>query len=406
MAQGTAEIYTSTISSPAISTGGTLKRTVDERIRELWPESAPLLAITAKGPTRGGQKVSGKGLVSKQSSNTFKFEWFTFTPIGVAFTVASGSGTAPVLSSATGLTVGMTIVNLNTMETGIIDAISTNTLTVVALGSSWSSAATNRLLSMAPAFKEGSSSPEQQSKDEDNVFNYTQIFRYAVEIAKTAKTNPHYGGDFFQRIKKRSMTQGKRYVENTVLFGKKAASGDTTSTTNRGSVHSTKGLWNYAAKTFNASGAMTATKWRKNLPLAMSDTVNDDDTYIVLCGRHIFGEIQDFYPDKLQIQANATGKYSKLGLKSFTFITAGPTFEVVKHNAFDQVGNQNRALVFRPEDVNLRFKKDADWQVENGMQANDEHTQEDGIWGTVGVQVEDGGNNITKIENWGADGAV
>ena len=406
MSQGTAEVFTSTISSPAISTAGTLKRTVSDIIRELWPQSAPMLALTAKGGGKDGGKVSAKGMISKASAKTFRFEWFTFTPIGIKFTVASGSGTAPVLSSATGLSVGMTIVNMNTMEVGIVDAISTNTLTVVALGSSWSSAANDNILAAAPAYKEGSSSPAQLSKDEDNVYNFLQIFRFAVEISRTAKTNPHYGGDYFQRLKRRAFTQGKRNVEATVLFGQRAASGDTTSTANRGNVHSTRGMWNYAAKTYDCSGAMTAEKFRKNMPLAMAETVNDDDDYIMFCGRHIFGEIQEFYQDKLQIQAKDNGMYSKLGLKSFKFITAGPTIHVMKHNTFDQVGNQNRALIFRPEDVTLRFKTGADWQPENDMQANDQHTMEDGVWGTCGVEVSDGGNNMLKVTNWGAAGAV
>lgn len=402
MAQGTGEVFTSTIPSPAISTAGTLKRTVSDIIRELWPKSAPILALTAKGsPSETGGEVSGKGLISKKSTGTFKFEWFTFTPIGVTFTVASGSNLAPVLSSATGLRPGMTVVNLDNMKVAIVDAISTNTLTLVSLGATFTSKAGDKFLASAPAYKEGSAAPEQMSKDEDNVYNYVQIFRFAVEIDRTAKTNPHYGGDYFSRLKKRAFTQGKRYVENSILFGQRAASGDTTATANRGNVHSTRGMWNFAAKTYNASGSMTAEKFRKDMILAMSDTVDDDDEYLMFSGRNIYSECQEFYQDKLQINQK-DGKYANLGLKSDRIKTAGPITHLMKHNAFDQPGNQNRALIFRPEDITLRFKTKADWQAENNMQANDQHTQEDGVWGTCGVQVSDGGQNMLKVENWGA----
>lgn len=401
---GSGTYYTSAVTSRDPSTTNTTQRTVSDVIREMWPESAPMFAITAKGSPKDG-KVGGKGLIGKETTKTHKFEWYTFTPIGLVFTVSSGSNLSPVVSTADGLRPQMTLVNLTNMHVAVIDAINSTTLTLIAITSSFTCAVADRLLVMAPTYKQGSTDPQELSKDEDHTYNYIYNYRFAVSIARTAKTDPHYGKeDYFSRLKRRSVVHGKRLLENSLLFMERAASGGTTSTTSLGNVYSTRGAWNWAQKTFPCGGAMTPEKFMKDLPLAMNDTVNDDDELLFLCGNHIFADIQSWWWDKLQLQK--PGMYEKIGIKTVRILTAGPTIHIMKHSAFNQIGNQTRGIIFKPDNLTWMHKAQADMQPEYDIQDNDEHTYRDGIWGTIGLKVEDGGYEIMKVTGWNAPGAV
>jgi hypothetical protein len=359
---------------------------------------------SVSGEGAEGQRAAA-GRISKRTTKTMKFEWLTFTPIGISVDVASGSDLSPVVSDASGMVPGMTVMNMTNRNVAIIDAISTNTLALVAIGSAgFTCVDTDRLLLLSPAFKEGSSNPETLAKEEDQLFNYVQIVRHAVEIAKTAQNNPHYGSeDYFKRIKRRQFEQARRHIENTLLFSERAVS-ETTSTSARGAVYTTRGAVKFSANQFDAGGGMTLDKFTREMPLAMPDTVNPSKQMVMLCGRHIAAEMQTWYRDSLVLQG--PGEYEKLGLKSSKFMTAGPTIHAIQHNAFDQAGMQNCAFVYDPEDFAYYFKEANDLHIAEDIQSNDSHTKKDELTGTCGFADIAGGANSTFITNWGALGAV
>lgn len=399
-------VFTGAITTPAVTTTGTLQRTVSDTVRELFPQATPLNALIAKGPTTGGQTTSA-GRIGKRTSKTMKFEAFVYDPIAVQFTVASLSGSdplVPVLTAATGLRVNMTLMNPRTGEVGVIDAVSTNTLTMVAITSTWVPIAGDHLISMAPAYKEGSSNVGTAVvKVEDNIYNFLQIIRIPMEIAITAKNNPNYGPAYWESIKSRVSKEGYRLLENTLLAGERAVT-ETTTTANLGSVYSTRGLLKWAQKSFDCNGAMSPEKFAVDLALALGNTINDSDDRILFCGRHIAADVMSWTYDKWTSQK--TGDLEVIGLKSNKILTAGPTIHVVKHNFFDQVGMQKKALLFRPDDVFYYSKEGMDMKPYEGIQANDAHTQKDEISGCVGLLPTDGGAEIMSISNWATTGAV
>jgi hypothetical protein len=396
-----------TLTTPAVSTTGNLQRTVADQIRELWPAASPMLRLTSTGAVKGmgaSGEASQEGRIAKRKTSTMKFEWFTFTPIGISVAVASGSDLGPTVTDASGMTVGMTVMNMTNKNVGVIDAIATNALTIVAVGASFTCVAGDRLLFLAPAYKEASTSPAVISKDEDNLYNYVQIIRHAVEIANTAKNSPHYGSEaYFARIKRRSFEQAKRYHENTLLFSERATS-EVTATANLGSVYTTRGAVKFAANTFDCNGAMTPEKFRRDLALQLPDSVDPNTELVMFCGRQIFADMNEWYQGKLELQG--PGKYKELGLKSYKFITAGPTINVLQHDAFSQAGNQNRAFLFNPEDFAMYYKDGCDMRIKEGIQANDADSQKDELIGTLGFCDVTGGQNTMLIENWGSVGAV
>lgn len=406
-----ATLYTSAVTTPAVSTTGTLQRDVSDQIRELWPDSAPMNSLIAAGTATAGNEVTAKGRIGKRVCKTMKPEAFVYTPISVGYVVASLTGSdplTPVVSSGTGLRVNQTVINARTNEVGVIDAISSTTnLTITAVsGSTWTGCAVgDYLVSLAPAYKEGSSSVGMMTiKSEDQIYNDIQIMRFPVEIAISAKNNPNYGGDLWKNIKQRGMTDAKRALENAMLFSQRATAETGTSTSNLGTVRTMRGLEKWAALSFDANGAMNAEKFRSNLGLSFGDTVNDNDDYVMFCGRRIFSDVQSWIYDKWE--SPKSGEIDVAGLKSFKIITAGPTITVIKHNAYDQLGMQTKALVFRPDDVFYYAKEGLDLQVNQGIQTPDSHTQKDEIFAYATILPVDGGANIMSVTNWSTPGAA
>ncbi|CAK0764466.1 conserved hypothetical protein [Gammaproteobacteria bacterium] len=396
-------VYTAAQTTPAVSTTGTLKRTVSDKIRHLFPASSNLLALVAQGVPDGMKIKREKGLIGKKPTATPKFESFTYSPLAIAFTVSVyNSGTSLSVSSATGLRLKYTLVNTANNTVCRVGAISTNALTVTSVGStSFSAAVGDILVCMAPAYEESSTAPYILQKDEDNLYNYVQIVRFPVAISNSAKGNPHYGGDIFGRINERNMIEGNRKVENTLIFSERASSGDTTTDgTLADAFRTTRGLWNWAQGSFPAGGAMTPDVYMKDLPVSgMHESVDSNAELIQFCGKEIFGRMQQWVnEDRMVMQQDEELK--KFGLKAYKFVTSGPTIRVIVHNAFDQGEFSKKALIFNPEDVFYCYKEGRDLEVKRNIQANDADFVEHEILGEIGVGVLDGGYGITKVTEW------
>lgn len=396
-------VYTSPQTTPAVATTGTLKRTVSDKIRNLFPGSSTMLALVVNGPTEGLEVKQKTGLIGKKKTDTPKFESFTYSPLAITFTVtAANSATEYVVSAATGLRLKYTLVNPRNNTVCRVSAISTNTLTITSIGgTTFSAVADDVLLCMAPAYEEGSSSPYIIQKDEDNLYNYVQIVRFPVAISASAKGNPHYGGDIWTRIKQRNLIEGNRKVENTLLFSERAGSGDTTSDSTLGdAARTTRGLRNWKQGQFDASGLMTPEKFSKDLVVSgMHESVSSQDTLIMFCGKEIFGRMQGWVnEDRMVMQQDSELK--KFGVKCYNFVTSGPEVKVIVHDAYDRGANAKKTIIFRPDDVFYCYKEGRDLAPKNGIQPNDADYYEDEILGEIGLGVLDGGYGITEVINW------
>jgi hypothetical protein len=389
-------VYTAAQTTPAVSTTGTLKRTVSDKIRHLFPASSNLLALVSSGTPDGMKVVREKGLIGKKPTQTPKFESFTYSPLAIAFTVASkGSATAYTLSSATGLRLKYTLVNTANNTVCRIGAINSATLTITSVGgTTFDAAAGDVLLCLAPAYEENSSSPYI-------LHNYVQIVRFPVAISASSKGNPNYGGDFWGRIKERNVIEGNRKVENSLIFSERASSGDTTTDgTLADTFRTTRGIWNWAQGSFDAGGAMTPDTFCKDMVVSgMHESVDTNSGLVMFCGKEIFGRMQQWVnEDRMVMQKDE--ELNKFGLKAYTFVTSGPEIRVIKHDAFDRGANNAKALIFNPEDVFYCYKEGRDLAPVLGIQNNDVDGYEDEIKGEIGIGVLDGGYGITKVTNW------
>ncbi len=397
---------TAAITTPAISTSGIQKREVTEgdKWRHLFPGS-PILALVAKGAANktGAMNFQSKaGMISKRQVTNPKYEVFTYSPLAVEFTVATFSSVASyTVSSADGLTEKMCLVNTANNTVCRISSITSTTLVCVTVGSTtFTAAASDKLLALAPAYGENSSSPYILSKTEDNVYNYLFIPRFPVAISKSAEGNDTYAGGpgaYWKLVKARNVVEGLRKVENSLIWSQYASSGDTTSdSTLSDAFRTTKGMYQWTGASYPCGGSLDYAKFSNDMVLGMNESARRAGRVMVLLESQKSKGLQNLWgQDKLNI--NESGEKDEFGVLIAKVMTSGPTIKLQVHDSFDRGTNTTKGLIFDPEDYEYVFKKGRDIQARNGIQLPSTDGFEDEIFGEIGINPIDGGNATTTL---------
>lgn len=388
-----------TSSDPSTTTN--LARTVEDTVRHLVPNSAKLLALVADGAVSGNEVVEKKGMISKKATDTVRFEAFTSTPPGFTKVATVVSSLDVTFSDVLDVHLRQVWENTANGTVGIVDVISSNTVSFITVGSAtFSVTAGDTLMRIGNAYEEGSSNPAYLQKLDDNVYNNTQIFRFPVEITATAnEIKTLAGGDFFKRMKMNAFIEGRRDIERALIFGKRSASGNKTSlTASAVSTSTTQGLWNFAQAEFDMGFALTPSAISKDLILKMDESVGNDKPIIMFTSRNVRARIIDFQQSAYRI--TESGELAKFGIKADKLVTSGADIHIVAHDAFDgRGGHDNQALCFVPENVQYRFLRNRDLQPRMNIQDNSTDGRKDEIYGEVGILPLDGGYSITKVTN-------
>lgn len=399
-----ATTYTTPYTGRDPSATGIQKRDVFDKVRNLFPGAAQFLALVATGKIEKGEMTKSAGMISKKECSQRRYEWFTYTPPAIEFTVASVNGANITLSSATGLVLKRTVINLSNMEVGRVSSIASSVITVTGISdASFTVASGDKLLVAMPAYEEASSSPYRSMKDDDNNYNVMQIARFPVAISASAKVGENYGGDFFKRLKQKDMIQGNRLVEHSFLFGERAYTTTTDLTadsTLSDSFGTMRGLWNWAQKSFSCGGAMTPEKWMKDLDRTLSDTINPGQKLVFLTSSKIVGDMQAWAYDKWMITKE--GKYSEFGVRTEVFKTGKYDIEVMAHSAFDRAGSplESKGIIFAPDDCAYVSRTGRDLQPRKGIQDNSLDGYEDEIYGELTLAEYTGGQNVCRVYDW------
>ena|GEM_PF-6944023 len=401
--------YTSALTTPTISTTGTRERTVSDVIRNLFPGNPFMVLIESGLPKMDGVQQK-KGLIKKRKVTSTKPEMFTYTPLAIEFTVSAWTSVSSfTLTSATGLTPKMLLMNTSNKYVCRIGTVNTSTgvVTATTIGSNTFTASVNdKLIVLGSAYEENSSSPYLLMKDEDNLYNHTQIFRFPAAISNTAGGNPHYGGSYWERARERVIVEGLRKVSHNMIFGERASSGETTSDSILSdSVRTMRGLWNWAGATYDAGGNMTFEKFLSVMPLSMSTTVGMETKQVMFCGIQVWADILQWQNDKLALLE--PGEYKYFGVQSKKLLHARGMVDIIVLDVFDRGDLYKNAMIFSPDEVEYLYKnkgpgdkQDRDLHPKLGIQNNDVDGLEDEILGELSLGVTDGGNKITTITNW------
>ena len=390
------------VTTPAVSAVGTLKRTVSDKIRRLYPAVTPMLRLVKTAEVDGmGNTSYNEGLISKESSDTMKFEWFTYTPVDLFYTATGGSTTTVTMADTSSFRTRDIITNLTNMQVAIVDTITNaTTLTVTAVGT-WDAPVSGDVIGMScRTMEEGTSDITPLTKEPDNNYNYVFPLRYAISIADTAKNSPHYTEQPMERYMKDNMQFVMANVENSLLFGKRAASGDSTSVTIGGTAYSlftTRGLLNYATNPIDGSG-MTFDKWSTFVFENLPKTQSPEKMLVMLCGRHIMGVMQSWANQKLIYMES--GEPDEFGVRPKKFMCGAYTILPQMHNSFDQGALANSPVIFDPDDLVYKYKTDMDLTTKTNLQLPATWGETRAVQGVIGLQCWSGGANVRIITNW------
>lgn len=163
-----------------------------------------LRLIGFKRSAKGKSLEAGAGQASK-NVKSFKFEWQDFFPgssISAVKTSASSSATSVAVTTNEGIQFQANdlIMNKTTKEQMLVTAVSGDTLTIVR---GWGTAnqgtsgealtASDELILVGNAWTEGTFSADARSYNPRQAYNYTQIFKRAVENTGTNEEVETYG---------------------------------------------------------------------------------------------------------------------------------------------------------------------------------------------------------------------
>lgn len=403
----------SMIGSAAPSISQNEMREVADQIRYLGYGEASMSGLVKKTIVDGktGQFKEGPGLISKRSVKNIRFEQYNRSPRPYKFTVTAGTeaeSTGVTFSSVTGIMPGMMIYNPKNKTGFRAEAISTLTVKGTSVGATtFSCAADDVLVVGASAVKAGSDAPIIVNGTDDHDFNTLQFARLGVSIDWVMEQIKEMaGGKRFTREKMYLIHEFLRDMDHSLILGQCSGSvtsvpKNTTTGTQTGWVDefpTTKGLINLAARSYDMLGSTTLDKIRRKIPLAMGDTVNDNQELVVLLGNDYFGRIQELN-EANHYNTEKEGVIGSSGIKCYDFLTAGPKLKLVKHSLMNVPGLDNTMLIFDPNNVGYVHLEGYDIKPNNGIQDNDVHGKIDELVAYFAVETKDAGKSIMFVTN-------
>jgi len=401
----------SVITTPVVTATGTLKRTVHDEIRRFNRNITPILGLVKAGKVNAmGEMSYSSGLISKEATPTMKFEWYTYTPISLFNTATGGTSGATgtfTVADNTAWRPRDIVTNLtSSFVVGIVTAVNADgvTVSVTKVGDdNWACVSGDVLCMSCRTMEEGTSDITPLTKEPDNNYNFVFPFRYAVSIADTAINSPHFTEQPLVRYMKDNMTHCLANMENAILFGRRAASGDTTSVTitTAMNMYTTRGILNFAQNTIDGSN-MTWDKWTSLMIEQLPPYLNPEVPIIALMGRKSFGKLQGWANQKLMYLES--GSKDEFGVVVKKFLCGPYTIIPTMHASYDQGGTgnplTNTLTMFPADDLTYMYKTDMDIDTKDNLQLPATWGTTRAIQGVFGLRSLSGGQVITNVTNF------
>ena len=253
-----------------------LGRSVHADIKDLIPQSCILTYLTKhlEVDTQTGAVTQKKGVIDVEMKPQSRVEVFTHTPKGntqtcgaVTHPGASSDADVVLANAATQIVERMVFQNSANDEVGMVDAISGTTVSIDGIGADFSPTEGDVLVYLGTMMEYGSDVPSYTSNTDDNHYNVMGIWRFPIETTLSAKdSGQNAGGNLFNRYKQYEVINGIRAVDRAFFFGKRAASGNTTTMTQLAkAIPTARGLYDMAQSSYNFNGNVTFEKIMKNL---------------------------------------------------------------------------------------------------------------------------------------------
>lgn len=359
----------------ADGTETSLPRDVSERINQLQPDAAPLIAITS-------------ALKKTRTAREAKYEWFEdeLAP-NVVTTTTTGTGTTVDVTTGQGVRVRVNdILVAPNGEAMLVTAISTDALTVTrSMGATaaYSLVSGDQLVILGTAMLEGSSMPTFRYTKKVVKVNYIQIFKDPVILTDVQAMVDSYGGNdrTYQRMK--AAIQHKRSIEQAYLFGDGFE--DTSDTQTR---RGTKGLLNFISTNVTDIGGVITEADMETFCRTVFRYHPDVATgsKMAFFSPILISAVNAFAKQALQITSNE----KVYGLKIATWRSGHGDLGIIRHWLLqDFTEFQKYGFVIEPANVRqVVLQNGGDTKLYTDTQDKDESVFQDEYRSYKGVQVE------------------
>lgn len=322
-----------TIRTGALGTQGTMGINQDQRVVDMMdrvfqydPPGSPMMNIVTK-----------KAQVKKASSTEVKHleddiitEWDVTTQSRVA-----GDGTVTV-GYPDIYRVGSIVKVVETGETMRVTNVNVGTSTLT-VARSWGATAAGsisngaRLLHMGAAEMEGDLAPAAKATVTVTKSNYTQIFKNAVHITKTADTEATYGGNERMRQRNKAGARHAQDIEQVLLHGEK----NLDTGTGTYPIRSAGGLDEHiSTNVLAANGPLLESEFHEFVGECFRYTVRPGRSRkLLLCSRAMLGTIAGWSLSKLTTNVGLSQKY---GVSISTYLSPYGTLDIINHPLLEQ----------------------------------------------------------------------
>jgi hypothetical protein len=394
--------------NPAFAATMLQARTVFPNIPLNFAQNLKLLLLLADGEVNGQGLTVKAGRISKWQVETPRVESYNYDPVPVTVKVTSFNGTTLGVDT-TNLTAYRLLRVTNNAAAMVcrIDSItSASACEITSVGdTAFNPSVGDDLMLLALAMPENSSGIPVMSKDYDNVYNTLQITRQAVGISNSMLKSEFLAGgsDYYKLLKNINLAEFYRTLERNFLFSARASgTGNTTAggAALTGAFRTARGLYDFAAQSYDMKGSMTRTKLMTDLPQIMK-TVKENEGVIALAGFQTIGVINEMLQDQTRYIDSGTAKTAlrDYGVQTNVLRTMNMPIEMCRHEAFDSGAYQNQMLLLVPDNIRFAHLKDRDIRPVVGLQNNDVDGMIDSVEVEAAPSVIDGGLKLVVVKN-------
>jgi hypothetical protein len=390
-----------------------LGRSVSDKIKSLDPMICPVLAMTSSlAKNYEGKFVDKNVRIQKETVKSgYRFEWQVFTPIATKYTATGGSASTLLLASTAGFRARDTVFNKTQDVIGIVTAVTdSTTLAITSIYGTWAASADDDIFLMASAHEWDSNTSDSLSKEPDNYYNILQTFREGLTVSALTMSDPQVAGpSIMERYREQKMKHALRTIEHTLLFGERAASGDTTSVTisTAKNISTTRGMWRWApSTTISLGGAVTPETLNNVLYTQLPNTLDPSKEHDMLVGRNFIAQVNKMQQDGyLETEPASSSDGDTFGRNVTRLMLGDFRIRLHRHYSFDEGSMRGNALLFDPEDV-VYMVKDASsdsgfttWDIHerNDIDTKKNFAKSDEIVGCLGLKVWSGGANVVRV---------
>lgn len=244
------------------------------------------------------------------------------------------------------------------------------------------------LTKIGSVFSEGSGAPTAASRNPMKLYNYTQIFKTAYDITRTAAKTRTRTGDPVKNDKKRKMFDHATAMELGFLFGRRY---ETTGSNGKPLRYTGGMLWFLSQHAPSMITAFTTTPTETAFTDAVYKVFDYNsgagDERILLAGNGFLNSLNKLAATSPRTRVNFDGIVDVFGMKLQRWTLPQGTLYVKTHPLFNTHGRYtNDAAIVDP--TTLKYRHLMDTTFKDNIQANDADSQK-GQWiSEVGLEFE------------------